>query len=102
LTIARALLRDAPILILDEPTASLDAETESLLMAGLRSLVQGRTTFLIAHRLATVREADLILVLRDGRIVESGTYAALLRQQGFFARLVQLQDGLRGADVAAV
>jgi ATP-binding cassette, subfamily B, bacterial len=100
LTIARALLRDAPILILDEPTASLDAETESLLMAGLRSLVTGRTTFLIAHRLATVREADLILVLRDGRIAESGSYAALLRQQGFFARLVQLQDGLRSADAA--
>ncbi|MGH7894768.1 MAG: ABC transporter ATP-binding protein, partial [Candidatus Binatia bacterium] len=98
LTIARALLRDAPILIMDEPTASLDAETESLLMAGLASLVRGRTTFLIAHRLATVRNADIILVLRDGRIIESGSYAALVNQDGFFARLVHLQDGLRGAE----
>jgi len=93
LTIARALLRDAPLLILDEPTASVDAETESLLIAGLNTLMQGRTIFIIAHRLSTVRDADQILVLRDGRIVEHGTYASLVQEQGFFARLVRLQGG---------
>ncbi len=93
LTIARAILRDAPILILDEPTASVDAETEALLMAGLRTLMRGRTIFIIAHRLSTVREADEILVLRDGRILERGGYEALVAQRGFFAHLVSLQGG---------
>jgi ATP-binding cassette, subfamily B, bacterial len=96
LTIARALLRDAPLLILDEPTASVDAETEALLVAGLKTLMQHRTIFIIAHRLSTVRDADQILVLRDGRIVERGGYDALVHQQGFFARLVQLQGGRGG------
>jgi len=93
LTIARALLRDAPLLILDEPTASVDAETEALLIAGLKTLMQGRTIFIIAHRLSTVRDADQILVLRDGRIIERGSYDALVQRQGFFARLVRLQGG---------
>ena len=66
ITIARALLRDAPILILDEPTSALDVETEALVMEGIERLMQGRTTFIIAHRLSTVRRCDLILVLRDG------------------------------------
>ena len=91
LTIARALLRDAPILILDEPTASVDAETEALLMAGLKRLMRGRTIFIIAHRLSTVRDADQILVLREGRIVERGNYRSLVKDGGFFARLVSLQ-----------
>jgi ATP-binding cassette subfamily B protein/subfamily B ATP-binding cassette protein MsbA len=93
LTIARAILRDAPILILDEPTASVDAETEALLMEGLRTLMQGRTIFIIAHRLSTVREADEILVLREGRIIERGSFASLVAQRGFFAHLVNLQGG---------
>jgi len=93
LTIARALLRDAPILILDEPTSSVDVETERLILEGIRTLVQSRTTFVIAHRLATVRGADNILVLRDGEIVEQGTYADLVACGGAFARLHATQFG---------
>lgn len=102
LTIARAILRDAPILILDEPTASVDTETEALLMAGLRTLMRGRTIFIIAHRLSTVRDADQIVVLREGRIVERGTYASLVRDQGFFARLVRHQSGEKAEEVLAL
>jgi ATP-binding cassette subfamily B protein/subfamily B ATP-binding cassette protein MsbA len=91
LTIARALLRDAPILILDEPTASVDAETEALIVQGLRRLAAGRTTLVIAHRLSTVRQADLVVVLRDGRIVEQGSFDTLLRRGGALASLYRTQ-----------
>jgi ATP-binding cassette subfamily B protein/subfamily B ATP-binding cassette protein MsbA len=91
LTIARAILFNAPILILDEPTSSVDAETEALIMEGLRELTAGRTTFIIAHRLSTVRQADLIVVVREGRIVEQGTFDALMRSQGDFAKLYRTQ-----------
>jgi ATP-binding cassette subfamily B protein/subfamily B ATP-binding cassette protein MsbA len=94
LTIARALLLDAPILILDEPTSSVDAETEALIMEGLERLASNRTTFIIAHRLSTVRRADLIVVLRAGEIVEQGTFAELLRRHGPFAALYRTQFGL--------
>jgi len=87
LTIARALLRDAPILILDEPTSSLDPATEGLIMRALERLRAGRTTLVIAHRLSTVREADLIVVLERGRVVEQGTFQELLRCGGAFAAL---------------
>ena len=70
ITIARAILRNSPILILDEPTSSVDAETEALIMEGLEQLTAGRTTFIIAHRLSTVRKADRIIVLRKGEIIE--------------------------------
>ena len=90
-TIARAILRDAPILILDEPTAALDVETEARVMAGLDNLMGGRTTFVIAHRLSTVRRADLVLVLDQGRIVESGGFGELLERNGHFARLYRTQ-----------
>ncbi len=93
ITIARAILRDAPILILDEPTAALDAATEALVMQGLERLVAGRTTFVIAHRLSTVRRADVILVLDDGRIVEQGTFTELVARGGAFARLHRTQFG---------
>src|SRR5438552_2457752 len=92
-TIARALLRDAPLLILDEPTAALDATTEALVMQGLERLMTGRTTFVIAHRLSTVRRADTILVLDDGRIVEQGTFPELVARGGVFARLHRTQFG---------
>jgi ATP-binding cassette, subfamily B, bacterial len=92
LTIARAILRDSPILILDEPTSSLDAETEALIMDGLGRLTAARTTFIIAHRLSTVRAADLIVVIRDGRIAEQGTFAELMARGGEFARLYRLAD----------
>jgi ATP-binding cassette subfamily B protein len=90
-TIARAILRNAPILILDEPTAALDVETEARVMAGLENLMGGRTTFVIAHRLSTVRRADLVLVLDQGRIVESGGFAELVQRNGHFARLYRTQ-----------
>jgi len=91
LTIARAILRDAPILVLDEPTSALDVETEALVMEGIARLTERRTTFIIAHRLSTVRGADLILVLRDGVIVEQGGFAELLRRGGVFADLYNTQ-----------
>ena len=91
LTIARAILFNAPILILDEPTSSVDAETEALIMEGLQELTAGRTTFIIAHRLSTVRQADLIVVVRGGKIVEQGTFDELMRQRGDFAKLYRTQ-----------
>jgi ATP-binding cassette, subfamily B, bacterial len=100
ITIARAILRDAPILILDEPTAALDAATEALVMEGLARLMAGRTTFVIAHRLSTVRRADVILVIDDGRIVERGRFAELVARGGWFARLHRSQFG--GEDERAV
>ena len=94
LTIARAILRNAPILILDEPTSSVDAETEALIMEGLKSLTAGRTTFIIAHRLSTVRQADRIVVLREGRVVEEGTFTELMGKEGPFALLYRTQFSL--------
>ncbi len=94
ITIARAILRNSPILILDEPTSSVDAETEALIMEGLEQLSSGRTTFIIAHRLSTVRKADRILVLRRGEIIEQGPFDELVRSNGPFASLYQSQFGL--------
>jgi len=91
--IARAILRDAPITILDEPTSALDAGSEELLLRALDNLPSGRTRLVIAHRLSTVRGADLILVLEQGRIVESGTHDELLREGGLYERLTSLQAG---------
>jgi ATP-binding cassette, subfamily B, bacterial len=91
ITIARALLRDAPILILDEPTSALDVETEALVMQAVERLMQGRTTFIIAHRLSTVNRCDRILVLRDGIIAEQGTLTELLRLGGTFADYYRTQ-----------
>ena len=94
ITIARAILRDSPILVLDEPTSSVDAETEALIMEGLERLTTGRTTFIIAHRLSTVRKADRILVLRKGEIVEQGPFDELVRGHGPFSALYRSQFGL--------
>ena len=91
LSIARALLRDAPILLLDEATSALDAESERLVQDALARLMQGRTTIVIAHRLATVRAADRIIVLDNGRVVEQGNHAALMVEKGLYARLATLQ-----------
>jgi ATP-binding cassette subfamily B protein len=94
LTIARALLRDAPILILDEPTSSVDAITEAAIMEGLDALMSGRTTFVIAHRLSTVRRADVVLVLSEGRVEEQGTFDELVARRGLFHSLYVQQFGV--------
>ncbi len=91
LAIARALLKDPALLILDEATSALDAESESLVQAALERLVQGRTTFVVAHRLSTVVKAHRIVVLRDGRITDVGAHAELVKRNGYYAHLVRSQ-----------
>jgi ATP-binding cassette subfamily B protein len=102
ITIARALLRDAPILILDEPTSALDVATEALVMAAIETLMHGRTSFIIAHRLSTVRRCDQIIVLNDGTIAEQGTFAELVRRDGIFADYYRTQFVPKDAAAAAV
>jgi ABC-type multidrug transport system fused ATPase/permease subunit len=91
LAIARALLKDPPILILDEATSALDTGTEQDIQAALRAVARDRTTLVIAHRLSTVVDADEIIVLRDGRVAERGRHAALLARDGLYARMWALQ-----------
>jgi len=94
IAIARAILKDAPLLLLDEATSALDAESEILVQQGLNAAMEGRTTLIIAHRLATVQKADRIVVMEDGRIVEIGSPAELRQQDGLYARLASLQFGI--------
>ncbi|WP_049477112.1 ABC transporter ATP-binding protein [Streptococcus constellatus] len=91
LTIARALLKDAPLLILDEATSSVDTRTEELIQKAMDKLMEGRTSFVIAHRLSTIRNADLILVMRDGNIIEQGNHDQLMEENGFYADLYNSQ-----------
>jgi ATP-binding cassette subfamily B protein len=96
IALARAFLKDAPIILLDEPTSALDSETELVIQRALAELTKGRTTLVIAHRLATILRADLIHVIEDGRVVESGTHHDLLRAKSAYARLYRLQFEAEG------
>jgi len=100
LAIARALLKDAAVLLLDEATSALDAENEALVQAALDEAMRGRTTLVIAHRLATVLKADRILVLEVGQIVEQGTHAELVVRDSVYARLARLQFEAGAAGLA--
>ena len=91
LTIARAILADNKIMILDEATSSVDTRTEERIQKAMDNLMKGRTSFVIAHRLSTIRDADLILVMKDGDIVEQGNHEELLVQNGFYAELYNSQ-----------
>ncbi len=91
LAIARALLKNAPILLLDEATSALDAESENLVQLALKRLMKDRSTLVIAHRLATIRDADRILVLDNGRLVDQGTHDELVKRGGRYADLAKLQ-----------
>ena len=99
LAIARALLADAPVLLLDEATSALDAESEHLVQQAMPGLMAGRTTLVIAHRLATVQHADRILVMDQGRLLDAGRHDELIRRNDLYARLSALQfRGSRGDD----
>jgi subfamily B ATP-binding cassette protein MsbA len=91
IAIARAILRNAPILILDEATSNIDPESEQAIQAAFEDLMQGRTTICIAHRLTTIRKADLIVVMDKGRIKETGTHAELIQSRGLYSKLHDLQ-----------
>jgi len=101
ITLARAFLKDAPIVLLDEPTSALDSETELVIQRALDELAKGRTTLVIAHRLATVLRADLIHVVEGGRVIESGSHRELLRADGAYARLHRLQFEAESAHLLA-
>ena len=91
ISIARAILKNAPILILDEATSALDTESEALVQSALQNLMTGRTVFVIAHRLSTVRRADRILVLESGMIADEGTHERLMARTGTYRRLYEMQ-----------
>ena len=102
LAIARAILADPKLLILDEATSNLDTESEQLIQASMATLLAGRTTFVIAHRLSTIRRADMILLMEDGRITERGTHQELMNAHGTYHDMVrrQMESAHQGEDLA--
>ena len=92
LTIARAVIKNPPILILDEATSSLDTESERLVQDAISNMMQNRTSIVIAHRLSTIRHADEIIVLQKGEIVERGSHDELMQKKGYYFKLVQMQE----------
>ena len=100
-SIARAILKDAPIIILDEATASVDPENEHLIQQAISELTRGKTIIIIAHRLATIQNADQILVVADGRIAEHGTHAELVQQDGLYRRFTAIREQAEGWRIAA-
>ena len=98
IAIARAAVGDPPVLILDEATSSIDTRTESLVQAGMDALMQGRTTFVIAHRLSTVRNSDCIMVLEQGRIIERGSHDKLIKEQGRYYQLYTGKPAKKAAE----
>ena len=100
ISIARAILKDAPIVILDEATASIDPENEHLIQAALTELIRGKTILTIAHRLATIENADQILVMDDGRVVQRGAHAQLMAQEGTYRRFVEIHQKAEGWHIA--
>jgi len=91
IAIARALIRDPKVIIFDEATSALDVESEKYIQDSMVELIKGRTTFIVAHRLSTIRKADRIVVLKKGRIVETGTHADLIEKNGVYAKMVAMQ-----------
>ena len=100
IAIARAVIKNAPILILDEATSALDARSEKIVQGALDNLMRGRTTFIIAHRLSTIRNADQIMVMADGEIVERGSHDDLIRHSGVYNKLIDIQSGYRKKQTA--
>jgi len=94
IAIARAIIRNTPILLLDEPSTGLDASSEKLVFEALDRLMEGKTCVVVAHRLATIRRADIIFVIKDGRIVERGKHDELIQSGGIYSKLYELQCGI--------